>query len=81
MGSEMCIRDRYKGVKYLLSAFERLPEEIAERSRLLIVGETWEDKEAVQLAMRSERRERISVVARYVSDAEAALFFSLRMCL
>jgi len=66
----------YKGVKYLLRAFERLPEEIAERSRLLIVGETWEDKEAVQLAMRSERRERISVVARYVSDAEVALFFS-----
>ena len=35
-----------------------------------------DSKEAVQLAMRSERKERISVVARYVSDAEAALFFS-----
>ena len=35
----------YKGIPYLIKAFGQLPESIAERSRLIIAGEIWENKE------------------------------------
>ena len=35
---------KYKGVPYLIRAFEQLPSEVLEKSRLLIVGEIWEDR-------------------------------------
>ncbi|MGD9775624.1 MAG: glycosyltransferase family 4 protein, partial [Methanosarcina sp.] len=35
---------KYKGTLYLIRAFEQLPPEILEKSRLLIVGEIWEDR-------------------------------------
>jgi glycosyltransferase involved in cell wall biosynthesis len=35
---------KYKGIPYLIKAFEQLPSEIIKKSRLLIVGEIWEDK-------------------------------------
>lgn len=66
----------YKGVKYLIKAFERLPEAIMERSRLLIVGETWEDKESKKLASGSAFSRKITVVDRYVHDAELTLYLS-----
>jgi glycosyltransferase involved in cell wall biosynthesis len=66
----------YKGVKYLIKAFESLPEDLVERSRLLIVGEMWEDKESNELANGSRFRNKITVVDRYVSDDEIPLYFS-----
>jgi glycosyltransferase involved in cell wall biosynthesis len=66
----------YKGVKYLIKAFESLPEDSIEKSRLLIVGETWEDKESKELAKESEFSNKINVVDRYVSDDEISLYFS-----
>ena len=66
----------YKGVKYLIEAFEKLPGEIAESSRLLIVGEVWEDRESVIMAENSALREKISLINRYVSDEEVSAFFS-----
>ena len=66
----------YKGVRYLVKAFERLPEGVLKESRLLIVGEPWEDREAIELARRSEVKDRITVVDRYVSDDEVSLYFS-----
>jgi len=66
----------YKGLRYLIDAFEALPEEIAENSRLLIVGEAWEDRESLRLAMSSRRREKITIVNRYVPDSEVSLYFS-----
>lgn len=66
----------YKGVKYLIKAFERLPEDIIKGSRLLIVGEQWEDKDSKELAKDSEFSDKISVVDRYVSDDETSLYFS-----
>ncbi|NHW23474.1 MAG: glycosyltransferase, partial [Archaeoglobales archaeon] len=66
----------YKGLRYLIDAFEALPEEIAENSRLLIVGEAWEDRESLRLAMSSGRREKITIVNRYVPDSEVSLYFS-----
>jgi glycosyltransferase involved in cell wall biosynthesis len=66
----------YKGVKYLIKAFERLPNDILEDSRLLIVGETWEDKESIKLIDQSRYSDKITVVNRYVSDDEVSLYFS-----
>ncbi len=66
----------YKGAKLLIKAFEMLPEEIVNNSTLLIVGEVWEDKEAVELARKSKFKERIKVVDRYIPDEEVSLYFS-----
>ncbi|ADB57580.1 glycosyltransferase [Archaeoglobus profundus] len=66
----------YKGVKYLVKAFESLPKEVLEDSRLLIVGETWEDRETTKLIANSKYRNKITVVNRYVPDNEVSLYFS-----
>lgn len=66
----------YKGVKYLIRAFEMLPDEIRNKSRLLIVGETWEDKESVKMAEESPFSDRITIINKYVSDIEISLYFS-----
>ena len=66
----------YKGVKYLIEAYESLPGDFIEKSRLLIVGETWEDKESKELAKESNFSKKIDVVDRYVSDDEISLYFS-----
>ena len=67
----------YKGVKYLIKAFEKLPKKVIENSRLLIVGETWEDKESVELAKRSRYSDKITVINKYVPDSVVSLYFSL----
>lgn len=66
----------YKGVKYLVKAYEKLPEDIRKGSRLLIVGETWEDTETENLVRNSECRNRIKMVSKYVGDEEVSEFFS-----
>lgn len=66
----------YKGVEYLIKAYERLPEDFINKSRLFIVGETWEDKESKELAKVSKFSNKINVVDRYVSDEEISLYFS-----
>ena len=66
----------YKGVKYLIKAFESLPKDILDHSRLLIVGETWEDQESIKLITQSKYYNKITVVNRYVPDEELALYFS-----
>lgn len=66
----------YKGVKYLIRAFEQFPEELLSNSRLLIVGEVWEDYESRQIFENSPRKSHITMVDRYVSDDEISAFFS-----
>jgi len=67
---------RFKGVKYLIRAFELLPPQLKERSRLCIVGEAWEDQESIEIARSSHDKQKISIVDRYVSDKEVALYYS-----
>jgi glycosyltransferase involved in cell wall biosynthesis len=67
---------RFKGVSVLVRAFEQLPGEVKQHSRLCIVGEAWEDQESVDLARRSPDRDRITVDDRYVSDEEVSLYYS-----
>lgn len=66
----------YKGVRYLIEAFNTLPDAFRSSSRLLIVGEAWEDEKSISLAESSPYRERITIVNRYVGDDEIPLYFS-----
>ncbi|MDD1719332.1 MAG: glycosyltransferase [Methanoregulaceae archaeon] len=66
----------YKGVKTLIEAFGLLPRGIVEQSRLLIVGEAWEDQESVLMSRESKYKDRITVIDRYVTDDEISIFFS-----
>ena len=66
----------YKGVKYLVEAFEKLPENVINSSRLLIVGEVWEDKEITKRIKNSAFEDKISLIDRYVSDEEVSAIFS-----
>jgi glycosyltransferase involved in cell wall biosynthesis len=67
----------YKGIPYLIRAFGDLPEEAAHNARLLLVGEVWEDRAAVEDAIASSPyRDRITLVDRYVSDEEVGMYFS-----
>ena len=67
----------YKGLEYLVRAFDRVPQDLADRLRLLVVGETWEGWDLpLQEIASSPRRDQITVVNRYVDDAEVAQFFA-----
>jgi len=66
----------YKGVKYLIEAFNALPDTIRSSSRLLIVGEAWEDHESISLAESSPYRDKITIINRYVGDADVPFYFS-----
>lgn len=68
----------YKGLEYLVRAFDQLSEDEASRYRLLIVGETWEGwTEPLELAALSPHREPITIVNRYVRDDEVSAFFAI----
>ena len=67
----------YKGLEDLVAAFDALPAERAAGMRLTIVGETWEGWHApLRAAAASRYADRITVVNRYVSDAEVDGFFA-----
>jgi glycosyltransferase involved in cell wall biosynthesis len=67
----------YKGLEYLIEAFDALSAEEAAGYRLTVVGETWEGwTRPLESIERSPHRERITVVNRYVSDDEATDHFA-----
>ncbi len=67
----------YKGIPNLIKAFGELPDEVARKSRLLIAGEIWEDREAVTQAMaRCKYRDRIRLVDEYIPDDDLPLYFN-----
>ena len=67
----------YKGIPYLIKAFGELPAPIAASSKLLLVGEIWEDRDSVVNAINeSPYKDRIVLLDRYVSDDEVAKYFS-----
>ena len=66
----------FKGVEDLVRAFDSLPEDVADRFWLTVVGETWEGHTLpADLIAASPRRDRISFVNRYVQDHEVDAFF------
>jgi glycosyltransferase involved in cell wall biosynthesis len=67
----------YKGLEEAIRAFDALPDEVAERFWLTVVGETWERWTLpAELIASSRHRDRITFVNRYVSDPEASGYFS-----
>jgi glycosyltransferase involved in cell wall biosynthesis len=67
----------YKGIPNLIRAFGDLPEDVAGRSRLLIAGEIWEDREAVTGAINGSRyKDRITLVDSYIPDSDIPLYFN-----
>ncbi len=66
----------YKGVKYLVEAFEGLPPDRIRNSRLLIVGEAWEDQELYALVAKSPVASQITLIDRYIGDSEIPFYFS-----
>ncbi|KKH98038.1 sugar transferase [Methanosarcina sp. 1.H.T.1A.1] len=68
---------KYKGIPYLIRAFEQLPSEVVQKSRLLIVGEIWEDrKELLDQIEASPYSDRITLVDEYVPDDKVNVYFS-----
>jgi glycosyltransferase involved in cell wall biosynthesis len=66
----------YKGLEDLVRAFESLAGE-DERCWLTVVGETWEEwTQPIELIEASKRRDRITLVNHYVSDAEVSRWFA-----
>lgn len=68
---------KYKGITHLIKAFEQLPDEILQNSRLLIVGEIWDDRREItdQIAV-SPFKDKITLLDEYVPDDKVALYFS-----
>ena len=67
----------YKGVEDLVAAFDLLPAVVRDSSRLVLVGETWENWTApLDAVVASPNRDRITVVNRYVTDAEVSRYFA-----
>lgn len=67
----------YKGLEYLIEAFNSLTEDEVRRFRLTVVGETWEGWTLPSRLIASSRyRDRIAFVNRYVTDHEVAEYFS-----
>jgi glycosyltransferase involved in cell wall biosynthesis len=61
----------YKGLEHLIQAFESIPASEAQHYWLTVVGETWEGWTLpIEMIERSPRRDRITLVNRYVPDQE-----------
>jgi glycosyltransferase involved in cell wall biosynthesis len=65
----------YKGIDELIAAFDSLTDEEASRFWLTIVGESWEGVDAAGMVAAAHRRDRITLVNRYVSEDEADGWF------
>jgi len=67
----------YKGLEDLVEAFSSLSDEARAGLHLTIVGETWEGWDApLEAVQQSPARDQITVVNRYVTDAEAQAHFA-----
>lgn len=68
---------KYKGIPYLIQAFERMPESVAQKSRLLIAGEIWEGREELLNQIKSSPyTQKITLVNAYIPDNMIPVYFS-----
>jgi len=68
----------YKGLRYLIEGFNKIPQNIIENFRLFIVGEIWEGKDIIySLIAESKYRDRINIIDEYVSDEDVNKYFTL----
>jgi glycosyltransferase involved in cell wall biosynthesis len=67
----------YKGLEYLVDAFDSLDADESARFRLTVAGETWEGwTRPVSMIASSPHRDRITLINRYVSDDEVTSLFA-----
>jgi glycosyltransferase involved in cell wall biosynthesis len=67
----------YKGTHHLIEAFGMLPETVAKKTRLLIVGEEWDS--FLDIKGRIEKNsysDRITYLNEYIPDDEVKIYFS-----
>jgi len=68
---------KYKGVPYLVEAFNKLPQDIARHSRLVIAGEDWGDETSLgDMINSSPYKERISYKPQFIPDDVIPRYFS-----
>jgi len=68
---------KYKGVPYLVEAFDRFPQDIAQHSRLLIAGEDWGDDTLLGDSVSSSPyREQVTFRPEFVPDHMIPRYFS-----
>lgn len=66
----------YKGVEYLIEAFNQIPEEEIHKFHLTVAGEVWEHYTLpAQLIRSSKYSERITFINRYIADSEVNELF------
>lgn len=66
----------YKGLNYLIEAFNKIPSSKIKNYHLWIVGEAWEGCSPKELINKSKYKGNITLVERYVSDKEVNKYFS-----
>jgi glycosyltransferase involved in cell wall biosynthesis len=67
----------YNGVRVLVDAFERLPPALRDQTRLLVVGEVWEEgRIVIERIDASPQRNQITLIPQYVPDADVGRYFS-----
>jgi len=68
----------YKGLEYLLEAFNKIPQEFIGNFRLNIVGEIWDNREKIHSMIESSKyRNKIKLINKYVSDEDVNRYFTL----
>jgi len=68
---------KYKGVPYLIEAFNKLPQDVAQHSRLVIAGEDWGDETSLGgVISSSPYKERITYRPEFIPDDMIPKYFS-----
>jgi len=68
----------YKGLRYLIEGFNKIPQNIIENFKLFIVGEIWDNKDIIySLIAESRYRDRIKIIDEYVPDEDVNKYFAL----
>jgi len=68
---------KYKGVPYLVEAFNKLPQDVAQNSRLVIAGEDWGDETSLGDAINSSPyKEQITYKPQFIPDDMIPKYFS-----
>lgn len=68
---------KYKGIPCLVEAFNKLPKDVAQHSRLVIAGEDWGDESSLgDLIESSPYRAQITFEPEFVPDAMVPKYFS-----
>ena len=68
----------YKGLEYLIEAFNKIPPELIKNFRLNIVGEIWDNKKAIYAMIENSKyKDQIKLINRYVCDEEVNKYFNL----